>query len=71
MMSLLMMVDKELEDFENERDKHKGLKSLVNFNTNLTEYSGSNASIEIKPVFKKKLTVSIYRKEDKSKGQLF
>lgn len=71
MMSLLMMFEKELEDFENEKDKHKGLKSLVDFDSTLTEYTGLESSIEIKPVFKKKLFVSIYRKENKSKGQLF
>lgn len=68
----LEMIEQELEDFENERNKHKGLKSLVDFNSSLQEYNGVNLNgIEIKPVFKKKLKVSIYRKENKSDNSLF
>lgn len=71
MIGLLRMIEQEFDDFNDERAKHKGLKTLIDFTTSSPNYEGSKVTLEVKPVFKKKLTTSVYIKEDKSKGQLF
>ena len=71
MIGLLRMIEQEFDDFNEERAKHKGLKSLVDFSSTVPNYEGSEVTLEVKPVFKKKLISSVYIKEDKSKGQLF
>lgn len=68
---LLQMVDEELEDFQNEREKRKGLKSLVDFTSTSTQYDGNALGFEIKPKFKQKVKSSVYIKEDKNKRPLF
>lgn len=65
------MVDNELEDFEKENQRRKGLKSLVDFSGSDKNYDGKQLDFEIKPKFKQKLNVSVYVKEDKNKRSLF
>ncbi len=71
MIGLLRMIEQEFDDFNEERSKHKGLKSIIDFSASVPNYEGSEVIMEIKPMLKKKLTASVYIKEDKSKGQLF
>lgn len=71
MISLLKMVENELEEFDKESQKHKGLKSIIDFESNATEYDGIKFEIKTEPKFKKKLKASVYIKTDTSKGQLF
>ena len=71
MISLLKMVENELEEFDKESQKHKGLKSLIDFDSSVSDYKGTKFEIKIEPKFKKKLKASIYVKTDNSKGQLF
>jgi hypothetical protein len=66
-----MMIDKELEDFNEDRKKSKGLKTIIDFDTNVSEYEGSTFAIKVEPKFKKKMKASVYIKDDKSKGKLF
>lgn len=68
---ILKMVDQELEDFENDKNRRRGLKSLVEFTSTNIEYNGEETKFEIKPKFKQKLKVSVYIKEDKDKRSLF
>lgn len=62
---ILRMVDQELEDFENDKNRISGLKTLVEFTSTGIEYNGEQSTIEIKPKFKQKLKASVYIKEDK------
>lgn len=62
---ILRMVDQELEDFENDKNRISGLKTLVEFTSTDIEYNGEQSTIEIKPKFKQKLKASVYIKEDK------
>lgn len=71
MISLLAMVEQEFEDFDKESQKHKGLKTLIDFDTNIEGYEGATFEIKAEPKFKKKLKASVYIKTDNSKGQLF
>ena len=71
MMSLLRMVEEEFEDFNKESQRHKGLKSIIDFDTNIEEYEGATFEIKTEPKFKKKLKASVYIKTDNSKNQLF
>jgi hypothetical protein len=68
---ILRMVDQELEDFENDKNRRTGLKSLVEFTSTNIEYNGDESNFEIKPKFKQKLKVSVYIKETKDKRSLF
>jgi hypothetical protein len=68
---ILRMVDQELEDFENDKNRRTGLKSLVEFTSTNIEYNGDKSDFEIKPKFKQKLKVSVYIKETKDKRSLF
>ena len=68
---ILRMVDQELEDFENDKNRTRGLKTLVEFTSTNIEYSGEQSTFEVKPKFKQKLKVSVYIKEDKDKRSLF
>ena len=67
---ILRMVDQELEDFENDKNRRTGLKSLVEFTSTNIEYNGDESNFEIKPKFKQKLKVSVYIKETKDKNSL-
>ena len=49
---ILRMVDQELEDFENDKNRRTGLKSLVEFTSTNIEYNGDESNFEIKPKFK-------------------
>lgn len=61
------MVDKDLDDFYNDRDRFKGLKLMIGFNA--SEYPHEAPKIEIKePKYKKKLKISKFIKGDKGKG---
>lgn len=62
---ILRMVDQELEDFENDKNRISGLKTLVEFTSTDIEYNGEQSTIEIKPKFRQKLKASVYIKEDK------
>jgi hypothetical protein len=68
---ILKMVDQELEDFENDKNRRRGLKSLVEFTSANIEYNGEESKFEVKPKFKQKLKASVYIKEDKGKRSLF
>ena len=68
---ILRMVDQELEDFENDKNRTRGLKTLVEFTSTNIEYNGEQSTFEVKPKFKQKLKVSVYIKEDKDKRSLF
>ena len=62
------MVDKDLDDFYRDRDRFKGMKMLVDFET--SEYDHDAPRLDLgKPKFKKKLKVSKFIKGNK--GSLF
>jgi len=71
MIEFLAMIDKELEDFNEDRKKSKGLKTILDFDSNLSEYDGSQFTMKVEPKFKKKMKTSIFIKDDRSKGKLF
>jgi hypothetical protein len=48
---ILRMVDQELEDFENDKNRTRGLKTLVEFTSTNIEYNGEQSTFEVKPKF--------------------
>lgn len=64
------MVEKDLDDFYNDRDRFKGVKLLVDFKS--SDYSIENPNIKIdSPKFKKKLVTSKFVKLNKNNNSLF
>lgn len=67
----LEMFNNEIDDFEKEQNKVRGLKLLVDFDSKDIEYDSKSMDLEIKPKFKKKLEAAIYIKADKNTKSLF
>lgn len=66
------MIEEEFENFENERNKRRNIKMIVDFNSdsaNLT-HEGSDFII-LKPKLKPKFNSSIYIKDNKKGNSLF
>mgnify|MGYP001147856298 CR=1 FL=1 len=62
------MVDKDLDDFYEDRDRFKGMKVLLDFNSAEYDHSAPNIEIE-RPKFKKKLKASKFvRGNNKNRG---
>jgi len=66
----LEMFNNEIDDFEKEQEKIRGLKMLVDFDS-AVDYDSKEMDFEIKPKFKKKLEAAIYIKADKNTKSLF
>lgn len=64
------MVEKDLDDFYNDRDRFKGVKLLLDFKS--SDYNIQNPEIKMNsPKFKKKLVVSKFIKINKNSNSLF
>ena len=59
-------MDKELEQFNKDRNRFKNLKKLVDFKLETEEFEGKQIKIN-KPKYKKKLTRSNYIRPNKDK----
>ena len=60
-------MDKELEQFNKDRNRFKNLKKLVDFKLETEEFDGKQIKIN-KPKYKKKLIRSNYVRPNKDKG---
>lgn len=58
---VLIMIEQDLEDFENDRQNEKNLRMLLNFSSTSIDYIESEFKI-LQPKLKKKLTTGKYIK---------
>jgi len=66
------MIDQEFEEFEQDRNRRKNLKTLVSFKRTSIEYNEKSITFDDSPKMKKQLNTSIYIKtKNDNKNQLF
>jgi hypothetical protein len=66
----LQMIEQEFEDFENEKNKRKNLKLIVDFASTKVVHEGKEFTMT-KPKLKPKLITSVYIKDNKKGNSLF
>lgn len=66
----LQMIDEQFEDFENERNKRKNLKMIIDFTSTSISHEGKEF-IMTKPKLKAKFKSSVYIKDNKKGNSLF
>jgi len=65
-IDFLKMIDQEFEDFENEKNKRKNIKMMLDFNSSKYSHAGKEFKMT-SPKLKAKLKSSVFIK-DKNKG---
>jgi hypothetical protein len=69
-IEFLQMIDQEFEDFENEKNKRKNIKMMLDFNS--SKYSHNSKEFKMtKPKLKAKLKSSVFIKENNKGNSLF
>jgi hypothetical protein len=66
----LQMIDEQFEDFENERNKRKNLKLIIDFSSTSISHEGKEFTMT-KPKLKAKFKSSVYIKETNKGNSLF
>jgi hypothetical protein len=66
----LQMIDEQFEDFENERNKRKNLKLIIDFSSTSISHEGKEFTMT-KPKLKTKFKSSVYIKETNKGNSLF
>jgi hypothetical protein len=66
----LQMIDEQFEDFENERNKRKNLKMIIDFSSTSISHEGKEFTMT-KPKLKAKFKSSVYIKEKNKGNSLF
>ena len=69
-IDFLQMIDQEFEDFENEKNKRKNIKMLLDFSTSTYSHTGKEFKMT-KPKLKARLKSSVYIKENNKGNSLF
>ena len=64
------MIDEQFEDFENERNKRKNLKMIIDFTSTNIFHEGKEFTMT-KPKLKAKFKSSVYIKDNKKGNSLF
>lgn len=64
------MIEEQFEDFENERNKRKNLKMIIDFSSANISHEGKEF-IVTKPKLKAKFKSSVYIKDNKKGNSLF
>lgn len=68
-IDVIKMIDQEFEEFEQDRNRSRNLKALLNFKSSELMYN-EKSIIMAEPKFKKKYNTSVYVKNT-NKNQLF
>jgi hypothetical protein len=66
----LQMIDEEFEEFENEKNKRKNIKMIIDFNSDVVIHSSKEFTMT-KPKLKAKFISSVYIKKNNKGNSLF
>jgi len=66
----LQMIEEQFEDFEDERNRRKNLKLIIDFTSTIISHEGKQFTMT-KPKLKAKFKSSVYIKDNKKGNSLF